>query len=210
MSAAARARTTPTRRDDSRASTPTQAQVAAGLGELFSATSPESTDAAGCFGDRLAAARNVEQLTDDGVVDDTGTVVESLPPLTREAAAAWVDAWFTCIDFTEVAGRAQKKVTKTLDVAPFETCFRDRLTDDEIREAATDGLSGETTSTAVRRLEPRAGGLRRAARLSGPRPVPQAATVTTTRDRATGSSQPRRARRRRSSETSTNGARSRG
>ena len=126
--------------------------VADGLGTLFSTTSPESADVAACFGDRLATSRTVEQLTDDGLVDDAGTVVESLPPLARDAAAAWVDAWFGCVDFTAVAGRVQKKVTKTLDVPAFESCFRERLTDDEIREAATDGLSGDTASAAVRRL----------------------------------------------------------
>lgn len=131
---------------------PADAEVVEGLGQLFSSTSPESTDAAGCFGDRLATARTVEQLTDDGIVEATGTVVGSLPPLRRDAAAAWVDAWFSCVDFTAIAGRAQKKVTKTLDVPAFEACFRARLTDAEIREAATDGLSGDAASAAVRRL----------------------------------------------------------
>ncbi|MET1059186.1 MAG: hypothetical protein ABWX84_06295 [Nocardioides sp.] len=138
--------------DEARPSTPAGGVVADGLVALFAGTSPDSADAAACFGNRLATARSSEQLSDDGILDESGAVVETLPSLDHDAAAAWVEAWFGCVDFTEVAGRAQKKVTKTLDVPAFEDCFRDRLTDAQIREAATDGLSGDASSPAVRRL----------------------------------------------------------
>lgn len=126
-------------------------EVATEMAGLFTRLSPDSASSAQCFGEALASTRSVEQLRSAGLLDgDRGA--EEMPTLPREDAAAWVDAWFGCVDYVEVAARAQKRATPGLDVRGFEECFAERLSPAGLREAATDGLAGDAGSRAVRRL----------------------------------------------------------
>lgn len=128
------------------------AEVAEEMAGLFTRLSPGSAQAAECFGAALAAERSAGQLRAAGLLDADGTAPDRMPTLPRDDAAAWVDAWFGCVDYVEVAAAAQQKATPRLDVRAFERCLDERLPDATLREAATDGLSGETGSSAVRRL----------------------------------------------------------
>lgn len=127
-------------------------QVAEEMAKLFARVSPDSEDAAGCFGDALAGRRTSSQLQEAGLLDEDGEATSQIRSMDRETATAWVESWFGCVDFVEVIGRAQARATKDLDQPAFEQCLRGELTDAELVEAVVDGLSGETGSDAVTRL----------------------------------------------------------
>ncbi|MBD8871136.1 hypothetical protein [Nocardioides donggukensis] len=128
------------------------ADVAAELSALFARLSPESAGAADCFGAALSADLGDEELREAGLLDGAGSAAAQMPSLDRGPAGSWVDAWFGCVDFVSVVGRAQAKATRGLDEAGFRDCLRDALDDEELRSAAVDGLAGDAGSESVRRL----------------------------------------------------------
>lgn len=132
--------------------TVSRADAAAGVADLFARLSPDSAGAAPCVGEALVADLPPAELQSAGLLSPDGTAPEQVPALDGATAAAWVDAWFGCVDYVEVTTRAQRRASRTLDAPAFRACLRDALTDEELRTAATDGLSGDVDSPAVRRL----------------------------------------------------------
>ncbi|WP_193607601.1 hypothetical protein [Nocardioides lijunqiniae] len=106
-----------------------------------------------CFAGALLEGTTPEQLTDVGILDLSGAVVDELQVLDREGAELWVDAQLACTDFVEESTRAQVAATKgKVDRAAYETCLRGALTEDQQRDAAIASVMGDLSGDAVAAL----------------------------------------------------------
>ena len=129
--------------------------VRAGLSALYAGDhATASTVAEGdCFADALLDRLTPEELVTVGVVGDSGDVVAALPMLDVPTAEIWVDAQFECTDFIEASTRAllaQSKGKLAQDI--YGECLRDALTEDELRAALVQTLSGGFESPEVTAL----------------------------------------------------------
>lgn len=122
------------------------AQIRADLAAVFAGDHPEDRDTENgeCFAGELTGRMSNEQLRDAGILDASYDVVSPIPQLSEEAAGAWADAQIACTDFVEESTRAQVKVTKgRIDTEAYAACLRAALTDEQMREAVVDSLTGD-------------------------------------------------------------------
>ena len=122
------------------------AEIRADLAAVFAGDHPEDRDTENgeCFADELTGLMSNEQLRDAGLLDASYDVVSPIPQLSEEAAGAWADAQIACTDFVEESTRAQVKVTKgRIDTEAYAACLRAALTDDQMRGAVVDSLTGD-------------------------------------------------------------------
>lgn len=129
--------------------------IRAGLASLFAGDHPgaEETAAGTCFAEELVSRTGTERLREAGVLDASYDVVDALPTLPEDLAGDWVDAQFACTDFVEESTRAQVKVTKgRLDAEAYAACLRAALTEDELRAAVVDSLTGDWSGADLARL----------------------------------------------------------
>jgi hypothetical protein len=114
---------------------------------------PEDTATGECFAAALTDGSSPDELRDAGILDESYAVPAALPPLGREGAELWVDAQFACVDFVAESARAQVAATKgKVDRAAYETCLREALTEDQLREAAVQSVMGGFGGDAVAAL----------------------------------------------------------
>ena len=128
------------------------AEIRADLAAVFAGDHPEDRDAenGACFADELTDLMSNEQLRDAGILDASYDVVSPIPQLSEEAAGAWADAQIACTDFVEGSTRAQVKVTKgRIDTEAYAACLRAALTDDQMRDAVVDSLTGDWQGAAL-------------------------------------------------------------
>jgi hypothetical protein len=132
-----------------------QWQVRKGLFALYVGDdkSPENREAGSCFAGALMTSNHPEELRDARILDAEYAVVKELPSFDREGAELWVDAQFACVDFVAESARAQVAATKgKVDRAAYETCLRDALSEDQLREAAIESVMGDLGGEAVTAL----------------------------------------------------------
>ena len=135
--------------------------VRTGLAQLYAGDHAEDaedagdadTDAADCFARGLVEATTPDQLREAGLLDASYAVVDQVPPLPQDAAEAWVDAQLACVDFVEESARAQVAASKgAIDPATYATCLRAAITEDQLRAALVQALTGDLSGPAVARL----------------------------------------------------------
>lgn len=130
------------------------AQVRDDLGALFAGDHPgrRQTEAGRCFAAEVTERVSLERLRAAGVLDGD-RVAADLPSLPEDVAADWAEAQFACTDFVEESTRAQVKVTKgRLDTPAYAACLRAAVTEDEMRAAVVDALSGDWSGVDLARL----------------------------------------------------------
>lgn len=131
------------------------AAIRADLAALFAGDHPgeRESEAGACFAEELTDRVGTERLRDGGVLDASYDVVADVPPLPEDLAADWADAQFACTDFVEESTRAQVKVTKgRIDTDAYAACLRAALTEDEMRAAVVDSLTGDWSGVDLARL----------------------------------------------------------
>ena len=130
--------------------------VRSGLADLYAGTGAAegASRAEGeCFADALLGRLSPVELRDAGVLDRDLQVIDDVPPLDPETAAAWVDAQLTCTDFYAESARAQKAATKgAVDAQAYAACLRKALTEEQLRAALAQALGGDLAGPAVARL----------------------------------------------------------
>ncbi len=119
--------------------------IRAGLSELVAgdhASARETADAT-CFAEALLERMTPAELRGAGVLDASYDVVAELPKLSRADAGTWVDAQFSCTDFVEQSARAQEQLSHgKIDRGTYTQCLRVALTEDQLRAAVVDTLTG--------------------------------------------------------------------
>lgn len=129
--------------------------VKAGLAALYAGDHAQTTDqdSGTCFADELEKRASMSDLQAAGLVTDDGAVATDVPQLPAELATQWVDAQFACVDFVEESARAQVAASKgAIDAEAYATCLRAAITDDQLREAVAQALTGDLTGEAISRL----------------------------------------------------------
>ena len=125
------------------------------LAALFIGNSTEELDRrqGRCFARALEHRLDFAALEAGGIVDGGGFVVQVLPVLDEATAAAWVEAQLTCVDYVEASTRAMLTQTRgDLDAEAYAACLRAALTDEEVRAALVQTLSGGFDSPEVAAL----------------------------------------------------------
>lgn len=136
----------------------TSSALTEGLAELYAGNSPTPLDLeeGRCFADALQERLDDDALLDAGIVTDgagQARVVEALPVFDEPTAQAWVDAQLACVDYVEVSTRALLTQTRgDLDAERYAECLRSALTDDEVRAALVQTLTGGFDSPEVAAL----------------------------------------------------------
>lgn len=131
------------------------AAIRADLAALFAGDHPGAAETAAgeCFAEELVSRTGTERLRDAGVLDASYDVVDDVPPLPEDLAGDWVDAQFACTDLVEESTRAQVKVTKgRIDTEAYAACLRAALTEDQMRAAVVDSLTGDWSGADLARL----------------------------------------------------------
>lgn len=128
--------------------------VRTGLAALYAGDHPEAADTedGACFADELLARASLDDLREAGLV--TGDeVATDVPPLPADLAGTWVDAQFACVDFVEQSARAQVAASKgAIDAEAYAACLREEISEDQLRAAVAQALTGDLTGTDVSRL----------------------------------------------------------
>lgn len=141
--------------DEAPGSTPDPATIRAGLAALYAgdhATAADRRDG-DCFAAQLVVRATPQQLRDAGVLDDSWRVVRELPVLPEPLAERWVDAQFACVDFVEQSARAQAQVSHgAVDEEVYAACLRDLVSQDRLRAAVVETLTGAWDGPDVTRL----------------------------------------------------------
>jgi hypothetical protein len=131
------------------------AAIRADLAAHFAGDHPGEREAAAgeCFAEELTERAGTERLRDGGVLDASYDVVAELPALPEDLAEVWAEAQFACTDFVEESTRAQEKATKgRIDPEEYAACLRAALTEDELRAAVVDSLTGDWAGPDLARL----------------------------------------------------------
>lgn len=129
--------------------------VRAGLAELYAGDHAQATDqdTGACFADELADRASLSDLQDAGIVTEDHEVAADVPQLPAELATLWVDAQFACVDFVEESARAQVAASKgAIDAEAYADCLRAAITDDQLRAAVAQALTGDLTGEDISRL----------------------------------------------------------
>lgn len=114
---------------------------------------PGSLESGRCFATMLVSNNTPDELRKAGILDTEYAVVPELPSFDREGAELWVDAQLACVDFVGESARAQVAATKgKVERAAYETCLREALTEDQLREAAVQSVMGDFGGDAVAAL----------------------------------------------------------
>jgi len=127
----------------------------ADLAALFTGSSTDELDRrqGACFARALQRRLDFFELEAGGIVDSRGSVVEVLPVFDEATAEAWVDAQLACVDYVEASTRALLTQTRGgLDAEAYAVCLRDALTDEVVRAALVQTLSGGFDSPEVAAL----------------------------------------------------------
>ncbi|MCW2843530.1 MAG: hypothetical protein JWN22_1446 [Nocardioides sp.] len=117
-----------------------------GLADVVARAQPGPGDAAEgqCFGNTLMGQTTPQQLQDVGVLDASYRVVEHLPKLPEDLAETWAGAQLRCTDFVERSAQAQEEISHGgLDPEAYADCLRGALSEDELRAAMVDTLTGD-------------------------------------------------------------------
>ena len=125
------------------------------LAALFTGNSTEALDRrqGRCFARALKRRLDFAALEAGGIVDGEGLVVQVLPVFDQATAAAWVDAQLSCVDYVEASTRALLTQTRgDLDPEAYAACLRAARTDEEVRAALVQSLSGGFDSAEVAAL----------------------------------------------------------
>ena len=125
------------------------------LAALFAGNDPEPLDLeqGRCFARALQEGLDEQALVDGGIVDENGDVVDTLPAFDETTATAWVDAQLGCVDYVEASTRALLTQTRgDLDAEAYAACLRAALTDDAVRAALVQTLTGGFDSPEVAAL----------------------------------------------------------
>ncbi len=134
---------------------PDRAAIRAGLARSFAGDHPAAEDvhAGDCFARHFTEQVTPQELRDAGVVDSSYAVVPDLPRLPEDLATRWVDAQFRCTDFVAESARAQDQIAHgAIDTAAWSSCLRAGLSDEELRAAVVDTLTGSWDGAALGRL----------------------------------------------------------
>jgi hypothetical protein len=125
---------------------PDRDAIRAGLAALVTddRTDPRDVEDGTCFANALMGQTTPEQLRDAGVLDASYAVKDKLPRVSEDLAETWVLAQFRCVDFVEKSAQAQVAITHgKVDAAAYAACLRAALTDDQLRAAVVDTLTGD-------------------------------------------------------------------
>ncbi len=137
---------------------PSDPDLRAGLATLYAGNSPTPQDLeeGRCFAAALQERLDPDAMLAAGIVaEEAGRVqvVEALPVFDEPTAQAWVDAQLACVDYVEVSTRALLTQTRgSLDAGQYAECLRATLTDDEVRAALVQTLTGGFDSPEVAAL----------------------------------------------------------
>ncbi|MCW2793728.1 MAG: hypothetical protein JWO76_2826 [Nocardioides sp.] len=105
---------------------------------------PGDADEGTCFANTLMGQTTPEQLRDAGVLDASYHMVERLPKLPEELAEVWAAAQLRCTDFVGLSAQAQAKLSHGgVDPEAYADCLHAALTDDQLRAALVDTLTGD-------------------------------------------------------------------
>jgi hypothetical protein len=97
-----------------------------------------------CFGNTLMGQTTPEQLQDAGVLDASYRVVDHLPKLPEDLAEVWARAQLRCTDFVERSAQAQEEISHGgIDPEAYADCLRGALSEDQLRAALVDTLTGD-------------------------------------------------------------------
>ncbi len=132
-----------------------QAAIRDGLAAHFAGDHPDARkrDAGACFARSLTERASPDQLRDAGVLDADLDVVQELPTLPEDVAGDWAAAQLDCTDYVEESTRAQVEITKgKVDADEYAACLRAALTEDQMRAALVDTLTGDWGGVDVARL----------------------------------------------------------
>lgn len=130
-------------------------EVRAGLAALYAGDHAQDADAedGACFASELADRVSLAQLREAGLVTASDEVATVVPRLPEGLAATWVDAQFACVDFVEESARAQVAASKgAIDAEAYAACLRDEITEDQLKAAVTQALTGDLTGPDISRL----------------------------------------------------------
>ncbi|CAN5500229.1 hypothetical protein BH11ACT8_BH11ACT8_31460 [soil metagenome] len=122
-----------------------------GLARAYAGDHPDAQDLAEgkCFAERLQADESLD-LRAAGIVDATNAVVDPLPVFDEATAEAWIDAELACVDYADASARAILVQSKgAVDAESFTACLRAGLSDEQVRAALVDTLTGDFASDAV-------------------------------------------------------------
>jgi hypothetical protein len=125
---------------------PDRDAIRAGLAAVVARPEPVAGDADEdtCFANTLMGQTTPEQLRDAGVLDASYRVVEHLPKLPEDLAETWAGAQLRCTDFVERSAQAQEEISHGgLDPEAYADCLRGALSEDELRAAMVDTLTGD-------------------------------------------------------------------
>jgi hypothetical protein len=132
--------------NDAGGADPDRDSIRAGLADAVARDQPGPDDAAEgeCFASTLTGQTTPQQLQDAGVLDASYRVVEHLPKLPEDLAEVWARAQLRCTDFVERSAQAQEQISHgAVDPEAYADCLRDALTDEQLRAAVVDSLTGD-------------------------------------------------------------------
>lgn len=136
-------------------STGSTAERTEALAALYAddSTSPEDVVEARCFAEAFQQRLDQDALSAAGILGPDGAVVDVLPVFDEATAGAWVDAQLSCVDYVEASTRAMTTQSRGgLDAEAYATCLRAALSDEEVRAALVQTLSGGFDSPEVATL----------------------------------------------------------
>jgi hypothetical protein len=132
-----------------------QTEIRDGLAAHFAGDHPDARkrDAAACFARTLLEETGAERLRDAAVLDADLGVVPELPLLPEDLAEDWAAAQLTCTDYVDESTRAQLVITKgRVDDEAYAGCLRAALTEEQMRDALVDTLTGDWSAVGIARL----------------------------------------------------------
>ncbi len=110
-------------------------------------------EGADCFAETLTELWSPDELQDAGVLDAELDVVPELPILSEDLAEDWASAQLACTDYVEESTLAQVDITKgKVDAGRYAGCLRTELSEEQMRAALVDTLTGDWSGVDLARL----------------------------------------------------------
>lgn len=125
---------------------PDRDAIRQGLVDVVARAHPGPGDAAEgtCFATTLMGQTTPAQLRDAGVLDASYRVVPHLPKLPQGLAETWARAQLRCTDFVARSAQAQAELSHgAIDPEAYAACLHAALTEDQLRAAVVDTLTGD-------------------------------------------------------------------